>query len=814
MADEDRVLRRAPEGAHGLQLLPVPELVSEVSLALGALEPHLCELPALGQAVLLCRTSSLGAAGFVHGLGGVQRRALSRAQAKAWTAALAGVCSDAETAFGFLVRRLRPRSRRCRLRPAAAETTAAKPHEAAEPKAQRCARQHDHGGGEEADGEVEGEPELLVVVLEGSFRGVDAEYDEREAEETWHHHGIQFGAHDLREVPRRRVCTGGFGCALSPVALAATAKCLCARRSRRRPRRPGLRRASTSKTSKSGGRAARPTRCEAGALHGDVRVESRPTRAPGDERAGAASAAGRAAAAARGADAAVDGAGELRQAAAGRGDGGGGADRQGGAAEHVAAGGRRGGRSRVRRRRTRGSGPSSTSTSRRATRSRARRIRRTRRPGGRRRRRRRARRRSARTPTPLSTAQTSYGMAASGGGEARRGSVAVGPPDDLALRRSPADHLRIARRLRAATAAECGGGRRRRAAARPTRCRRRCRSRRTATRGVVPEHPATNGPARGRLRTGRAEAAAARGADAAVDGAGELRQAAAGRGDGGGGADRQGGAAEHVAAGGLPKGEVDPAYDDAAPRQWTVEHIDEPTGNSESRAAYPAHPATRGRANAAADAPPPQGADPTPLSTAQASYGRLPLAEAKRGPADPSPWKYRRSRSTRKPADHFLNHAPRYAPPRGRAATELAVEKAAAGGTAVALGLLVATPTRSEVSSARSPRRRGAARHRGRRDHRRGGWAGAARPPRRRQGRAGRPRAPPPRQPRARRRALRRRQAAGPRLLRAARRRHPRPRRRRGPAQRRPRHLLDVGRRAARRPPPRRGDDHGRGGAS
>ena len=27
-------------------------------------------------------------------------------------------------------------------------------------------------------------------------------------------------------------------------------------------------------------------------------------------------------------------------------------------------------------------------------------------------------------------------------------------------------------------------------------------------------------------------------------------------------------------------GEVDPAYDDAAPRQWTVEHIDEPTGNS------------------------------------------------------------------------------------------------------------------------------------------------------------------------------------------------------------------------------------------
>ena len=26
-------------------------------------------------------------------------------------------------------------------------------------------------------------------------------------------------------------------------------------------------------------------------------------------------------------------------------------------------------------------------------------------------------------------------------------------------------------------------------------------------------------------------------------------------------------------------GEVDPAYDDAAPRQWTVEHIDEPTGN-------------------------------------------------------------------------------------------------------------------------------------------------------------------------------------------------------------------------------------------
>ena len=75
-------------------------------------------------------------------------------------------------------------------------------------------------------------------------------------------------------------------------------------------------------------------------------------------------------------------------------------------------------------------------------------------------------------------------------------------------------------------------------------------------------------------------------------------------------------------------GEVDPAYDDAAPRQWTAEHIDEPTGNSESRAAYPAHPATRGPAKAPPPGAPPARAAPTPLSTAQASYGRLPLAEA------------------------------------------------------------------------------------------------------------------------------------------------------------------------------------------
>ena len=143
-------------------------------------------------------------------------------------------------------------------------------------------------------------------------------------------------------------------------------------------------------------------------------------------------------------------------------------------------------------------------------------------------------------------------------------------------------------------------------------------------------------------------------------------------------------------------GEVDPAYDDAAPRQWTVEHIDEPTGNSESRAAYPAHPATRGPAKAPPPgAPPPQRADPTPMSTAQASYGRLPLAEAKRD-ADPSPWGHQTISlyGDRRPITSESRAA--YAPPRGRAATELAVAKAAAGGTAVALGLLVATPTRSE----------------------------------------------------------------------------------------------------------------------
>ena len=267
------------------------------------------------------------AAGFVHRLGGVQRRAPAGLRLKPGRRRALDECAatrpDGVRSFWYGVcgpalgdagcGRRRPRRRRQAVR-------------IIEPKAQRP-RQQATAAAKIADGEVEG-PELLVVVLEAAseawtLKGTSARQSRRVAS-PWHSFATP---RSPRWVAPPRL--------LSPVRRSLRLRRRASTGPRARGRHLAVRTTFAPPSSKAGppprvnaakrqsprGRAARPTRADADAAPDAARTASEPSRrrtgAPGDERAKRAARQAEQPPRARCSPTPHDGAGELRQAASG-----------------------------------------------------------------------------------------------------------------------------------------------------------------------------------------------------------------------------------------------------------------------------------------------------------------------------------------------------------------------------------------------------------------------------------------------------------------------------------------------------------------